>query len=75
MCAIFDKNLTINNYSCIIKIQTLIKTEYIKQPIQPRLVTTEKKQVKNEEPTKSKNVSVRSNSFQLLNWSSDSDNE
>jgi len=57
------------------KIQTLIKTEYIKQPIQPHVVITEKKQVKKEEPAKTKNVSVRSNSFQLLNWSSDSDNE
>jgi hypothetical protein len=54
------------------KTQTLIKTEYIRQKIQPRVVIPE---VKQEEPKKVENVSVRSNSFQLLNWSSDSDNE
>ncbi len=60
------------------KTQTLIKTEYIRQKIQPRVVipeTKQVKQVKQEEPKKVENVSVRSNSFQLLNWSSDSDNE
>jgi len=55
------------------KIQTLIKTEYIQQKVQPRIVAPETKQV--EKVKKVKEVSVRGNSYQLLDWSSDSDIE
>ena len=55
------------------KIQTLIKTEYIQQNVQPRIVAPQTKQV--EKVKKVKEVSVRGNSYQLLDWSSDSDIE
>ena len=58
------------------KIQTLIKTEYIQQKVQPRIVAPETKQVEKVKKVKKvKEVSVRGNSYQLLDWSSDSDIE
>ena len=70
------------------KVQTLVKTEYVQQEVQPYTIpVTSKREIEAQPytiPKTSKRVAVavavekvavRGNSYQLLNYSSDSDNE